>query len=405
MLDSLGLQGGERAVMVETLFKSHFDEAPEATLEWVRSLSSTERQALLYQRLGRVIGKSPDMARQLYAENRGMDFGLLNSNALAKALIESDIEAAKAWAEELPAGNMQRDVRHRVISALSERDPQAAAAYISESGLMRMHGDTLVHHWFEQDREALVRWVASQEHQETGRDLERSLAMRWSQDDPAGALEYLAGVGTESERLENSKRVVSSWAELEPALATKYVRGLASSEQAPLISSLVKGLSNVDPGGAAALLDAQLEEPSRTTGLVDAADLVAGRWGDLDVEAAGAWAQTLQEGSMRRRVVPTVAHDWVRADLEGASEWIATLDPGVSRDRAVTILVGQLSGPDPEAAFAWALTLENTDHRASKLEDVLTSWRDRDYDAAYQAFQAAELDEKTRETLSWRFKK
>lgn len=197
---------------------------------------------------------------------------------------------------------------------------------------------------------------------------------------------------------------MSSWAELEPALAAKYVRGLASSEQAPLISSLVKGLSKVDPGGAAALPNAQLEEPSGATGLVDAADLVAGRWGDLDVEAAGAWAQTLQEGSMRRPVVPTVAHDWVRADLEGASEWIATLDPGVSRDRAVTILVGQLSGPDPEAAFAWALTLKDTDHWASKLEDVLTSWRDRDYDAAFQVFQKADLDEETRESLSPRFK-
>jgi len=172
-----------------------------------------------------------------------------------------------------------------------------------------------------------------------------TLFMRWTELNPAAALERAEAMADPQLRSTASQAVLSAWAEEDPQAAWNYVmKNDAGAGQLQLFVAIAVR----DPGGAAALTR-QIEDPATRK----RANLsLASFWASQDPWAALAWANSLDDEAARRQILPNVLAAMAQQDPPAALDLaLAEADASV-RQLAVFRIFARAVSSDPDAGLA-----------------------------------------------------
>lgn len=135
----------------------------------------------------------------LSQDNRELSF--MAAYAVAQNMINSDIDAAMIWLDELPEG-YAKAVTPTLVASLANNDPQRAADWIQQldDAQTRAQAErTLASNWARSDPQAAAGWVAEQAPEQRP-GLYSQLTPNWYQFDPDAAVEFARGLENSTER-------------------------------------------------------------------------------------------------------------------------------------------------------------------------------------------------------------
>jgi hypothetical protein len=181
---------------------------PQSAMEWFNELDLnrskgkfTSQSHLVEGMLKGLINTNPTLATEFLAKFPGHDSSMkslsyiLADNIWKEAQKNDDIDSAKSWATELPQGKMRTYAQAVIAQQLAQRDPQAAAEWISEAVKGSENADyafqKVTEAWAKKDAAAAVNWLESTNNQ---RDLKVSYFhafSAWASKDQNAAREYL----------------------------------------------------------------------------------------------------------------------------------------------------------------------------------------------------------------------
>jgi hypothetical protein len=172
-----------------------------------------------------------------------------------------------------------------------------------------------------------------------------TLFLRWTELDPAAALERAETIADPQVRNTASRAVLSAWAEEDPRAAWNYVMNRdAGAEQLQLFVAI----ATRDPRRAATLTQ-QIEDPAiRNRANVSLSSF----WASLDPWAALSWANSLDDDAARRQVLPIILGAMAQEDPRAALD-LALAEANASvRQPAISGILARAVRSDPDAGLA-----------------------------------------------------
>lgn len=404
LLADASLSDADRTTAMESLARTALWSDLDGTLQWIETLPKQQRQRVISDQFHTIVSRDPERAKELLMAN--LNGRLANyADNLATQWARKDVAAAQQWIDELPAGEMRRDAQRGLINAMAEKDPSSAAAYLENEGLNeanRYSANAVVSHWFRQDRQAAIDWVARQADSE----LHRQLVDIWAQEDPEAASAYALEIPDENARQFALVNIMHRWAQQDPESAQGVLDQLDGETRARAGARLIISLAGQDVDSAVRVLEEELgstRDASEQRQYAEAAQRIADQWAEYDTEGAATWAASLQHPHAQEQAVQRVASEWALYDPRATSEWIAGLAPGAPRDGAISSLVSRIQQDDPEGAFAWANSMSDDGQRQSRLQSIVQNWKQSDPDAAFNALQSANLSNEAYQRLARQF--
>ncbi len=79
---------------------------------------------------------------------------------------------------------------------------------------------------------------------------------------------------------------------------------------------------------------------------------LAGRWGEIDPQAALAFGQSRGNLGERIQIISGVVSGWAENDPTAAIAWAKQLPPGQTRNQALTAIASTVGAQDPHAVIA-----------------------------------------------------
>jgi hypothetical protein len=210
-----------------------------------------------------------------------------------------------------------------------------------------------------------------------------SLAVRWTELDPHGAVQF----GMDRQKLEGRSSFLwnaeSKWATLAPADAVAWAEALPPGGQRnSAISDMVRGISSTDPQLAVELLRKQ-----GTDNAAWYAKSLFTQWADRDPKAAAAAALELN-GQMGQNAADSVARSWAQKDPSSAMAWAASIPSTGRRKQLVTAIAEQWARADPAAELAWARDQTDPQVRRQAVKKGLESLAGSNLPAAVEQLNA-----------------
>ncbi len=266
-LETGGRGGGFGAMSVISGWAS---TDPEGAKAWIDSQEDGREKMMYVNGLVEGLAKSDPAAATAYVlamdapaegENGGrggFDMRSRYISNIASEMLKQGVDAATAWANELPAGGMRSSALNEVAEFYARQDPATAAKWIE----------------------------AYADSADSGRAV-REVADRWARESPSEAAKWVADLPAESQS-EAMRSVFDEWAEKEPVEASEFLANMQpSAGRDSAVSGFSRELAGDDPAAAiqwASSIDD--EELRKSTELS-----VARQWYRDEPEAAQAWAQ------------------------------------------------------------------------------------------------------------------
>lgn len=215
---------------------------------------------------------------------------------------KADPESAKLWAGQLVDGSARDNALYTIAQVLESGNKTAAG----KSGEVTDSGQTVpgeqaadstkpekmsVSEILNQDLSVAVS-LSEQLPDGAERDaVMHSIALRWAEDDPAGAAAWVIQQMPEGRELNVTLRtIVWSWAEKDSAGALLWVNQMADdTKQAESRATVAMALARTDPTAAAGIVEQMPCGESRNNVVSN----VAFQWALTDRNAVTAWAQKL----------------------------------------------------------------------------------------------------------------
>ena len=195
-------------------------------------------------------------------------------------------------------------------------------------------------------------------------DLITHSASEWAAKNPKDAVAWALQVDDETLRQRLLAATATAWAGKEPAAAANMV-----------VASLPPGKPQEDA----------------VMGIVQ-------QWVQRDPRETVAWVLKFPGGPLQDTALEEVVKLWVDRDPVRAGEWVRKLD-GDHRDAAVAAYAGKLTLRSLEAAGEWAQSIRDETLRTRAMENVAESWMTSDPAAARRWISSALLPEPTRSRL------
>ncbi|MEO0508398.1 MAG: hypothetical protein AAF065_00890 [Verrucomicrobiota bacterium] len=158
--------------------------------------------------------------------------------------------------------------------------------------------------------------------------------------------------------------LVDEWASHDPVGAAAYVESLGENATDRMKTNLLSEWAESDPAAAAAWLD------------------------NSDFEE-----NTLSQASS------AIIREWTRYDMAASAEWLNTQPASPALDRAVISYTYQAAQEDPANAITWAESIENDSMRNRMMQHVAGNWKAEDPEAFQTYLDSSEFDEKQLERL------
>ena len=267
-------------------------------------------------------------------------------------------QVAIEWAESLD-GSDRRRALHSALHGWSEEDPAGAAQYVAElpTSEQNLHlVHEMAHRWAESDRTAAMEWGASQ-----GDAAIRSRAMggvvsSWAETDPAAAANFASTIENLFVKHQALEIAARRWASQDTASAMEWAQGLVGEDRHRATRSILRGVAENTPGKAATI------------------------YGEL---TAGLSPQ-VRATNEHRRMAQEIASAWSAASPQEAADWAMGLpEPGEVRRAAVGEVAERWLRIDSMAAGEWILELPEGRVRDAAAERVVGTMLPTDPAAAF----------------------
>jgi len=306
-----------------------------------------------------------------------------------------DGNAAAAWAEALPAGEVRESAILRMNTMWQMIDPKRALAQIEATppgglkaqlvrnvavGLAKVNPTAAIE-WIntQTDRAGKERALASLVEMGANRNPEETAQLlakldagparvkayaefmdNWAEHDPEGTMDWFLTLPAGAERKGMSQRVMSEVAGKVPEHAAAMLEDVTDPvERAQLATSLMTTYVPLNPEALPALLATMPQGEARNRALTEALGAIAAR----DPGAAVQYFQTAELGAQRADAIGGVARTWAQKDPAAAALWVAgfagdTTLPKGKLAYAIGSVTREWAAVDPAASLAWVDTLQ-----------------------------------------------
>ncbi|MDP6858799.1 MAG: hypothetical protein QF426_03165 [Verrucomicrobiales bacterium] len=198
----------------------------------------------------------------------------------------------------------------------------------------------------------------------------------------AGAEAVINGTKTSERDLHVT---MTGWASTSPDQAIAWFNDLDKLNDKRLSKndlkrSIVEGLANTDPDRAINFISSLKESGDREAHRM-IHDVARKATRSMNLEEAGAWAESLPDEGMRRSSIHSILPRFAYSDPESASKWATGLDSDISAT-AIHKVGEAWAHRDPPASAQWLSSLPESQGSNSGLETALHHWAGRDPKAA-----------------------
>ena len=341
MLASLaGLPADSRRMAEQIAVQQLAERDPLAAVRYLERMPfSPERQGIM-QVVARNYGKRDPVAalawaRSLQGQGQGQDMVVA---AVLGGVAEQDPQRAMDLAFSLNANERMRALQF-VAMAGTRNDATAEALAnrlltTDDRQLRESVGQMLVMSWSQRSPESAMRWLLA-----NGQSLSPNLFMQMGQQlamrDPRNALAQSTQIPAAA-REQWLQGVAQGYAQNDPRGAVDWLaqfRGEPWHDRA--VTMVAMTIADRDGAAAARLID-ELSSgglPPRLTGTV------ATNWANRDPAAAAAWALERRSEQERTIAVRSVVTVWSNQDAAAARQWMLRLPQGAMRDSALTTVL------------------------------------------------------------------
>ena len=190
----------------------------------------------------------------------------------------------------------------------------------------------------------------------------RNLASR----DPYLAISAGAQIVDKDSRLSFQSEVMREWVAADPSGVLDYLAAsdMSGAEMQTMAGSTFAALADANPDRLMALGDqwsGTVAERARYVALQ--------QWSEHDPQRALDFVEDQPLGQKRDQLLNSIARGYGKADVDAALAWASTLQPQPSG--IYQSVINGLAGEDPDRAFDLALSLESEDAQAEALQGVL----------------------------------
>ncbi len=255
--------------------------------------------------------------------------------AVAREWGNSDAHTAWQWAEEGVSGPLKLQLQTAILQGWSQRDPAAAAHWLSDSGL-------------------------------TTQPFYDAVASAWAAADYHAAFEWARGLGDPKTRTIAEIPIAREIVLNDPG-NVPILNDIISPPAPTIASGPTKSPTTVvDP-------PAHPIPPEPTAESINMATAIADLWATKDPGAAAKWVDTLSPGPGRDEAAATLATVWAATDINAAVHWSSNISDPQMRRNVITHLGTTWGAIEPDKALAWLNTLPPED-AANGMEGALHSW-------------------------------
>ena len=264
MKHAMAIEGRHRNGAMSDTLTGWASQDPASAMAWFDTLENEEemnrfRGDLVSGIADHDIGMATSFVMELAAQGNKNAGRYLESIA-GEQLRSGDIDAAIAWSEGLPKGDLKFQAMDRVASRYVNDDPEAAAA-----------------------------WAASYAKDDAAARIIEEVGDEWAERDPVAAVAWLNDLPAGRGREEGMRSAISEWARRDPAASGEYLLDMPNSTfKDSAVSGYAQNVVRVDP------------------------------------EAAIDWANSIGSQELRQETLARTAREWMRRDREAAMVWLNT---------------------------------------------------------------------------------
>jgi len=304
------------------------------------------------------------------------DFRMQLVGGMANGLLQTDPDAALAWAETLLPGERDAAVR-QIFETLARDDPESAVALAAsslegpaaEKAIAAAAGE-----WANQDfagafaaltkhldggaLKRVLPSVLKPNYMLIGQDFGKRLVL-FAELEPGVRQEVLRTTGTQ-------------WGMVNPHAVREHLAGMDPGDRAALAEGLITGISSSAPGLAAEFAaylppERQLANARRISEAIAFQDSQAAAdfLNRLPVEGAGTARQQAMQGLVR---------EWAYENPTAASAFVASLPPGGVRDAVALELARQLRNFDLDGATRVLAGVSTPATRTKLIQELANAW-------------------------------
>jgi hypothetical protein len=279
-----------------------------------------------------------------------------NERILASVLLfgkwaEVDPTAAMSFTDTM--GFAGAFVRPTVLQGWASTDPVNAAKYYTENpaqfAMMNMMGGRG------------ARGIG-------GQGAAGIIAGEWAKQDPAGAMEWAAGL--KSNNADAMTAVIAQVAKSDPAKAAEMVGGMATDDQGDAYETIALQWGAKSFTEAAAWANS-LPEDQRGGAMSAAIEGLA----QSDPVSAAAEISKMTDADARRDAVPTVAKNYARSDVQGSIDWLSSIDDDDAKIDSMREVMPIWASTDNNAAVGFIKAQTSPDVKDSAAESYIWSNR------------------------------
>ncbi len=320
-----------------------------ATIELFRRLQQEESEVLQRAVARRWASLDAEGLLDSVASIRDRRLARLLAEEGARALVKRNPEGALGKLSRSSPGLHRLILGHSILSAVAERDPARAGAFLTE-------------------------------HPEFARDenVFRTVASHWTRKNPLEALAWAESLPVGRLRFEAVKAVGSTWAEHDPATVAAEILRSRDRWDRDVVTAVAQNWSITDPRATMAWVEnlplKADQEAAWSRFRLDVRQLGA----DAALELLGAIPSEKRRAGMASQIASELARENPRAALA----WAERLPEGELRTRALRPALDELAAHNPVEAVGYVTSLPAGQGRTDLLRRSVAIWAVRDADAA-----------------------
>ena len=251
--------GSERVTAMTSVLNVMAAHDPKAAFALIDQLPQGQAQIEVINSIAGGLAQTDPQAAVTFAVQNLTAQGQLNifMQNMANDWAGKDLNAAKNFWQNVPAGPTRDSFLEGLVSAMTENSTPDAAAFISglPSQEQRQAIGPLMNRWSADDPESAAKWVANLNDPKAQSAASQDLLVGWAHSDPARANEWLGALPDNQNRQFLAQTFVSYIAMDRPELAAPWAASLTDvDERNKAIQKVAKFWLEADSDSAKAWL-------------------------------------------------------------------------------------------------------------------------------------------------------
>lgn len=311
------------------------------------------------------------------------------------SLAPEEFEAAVARFRSLGLTEARMGEYAMLLTAWAEVDPLAALAYTTKHTTSGMATGTVISAWANRDPEAAIAWAKSNHQGDEANPYIVGIIRGIAETNRALATQLLQELPFSEERGEALSAIIPHVLREGSEAAKKWISEIKDERlREGAIARFAEEMAKNDPAGTANWLLANL-----TPVTLRSVDEVFNSWAKADPTSAVSSFENLPQGEARSNALRGMVLAGIRKDPAAAAQ-LMNRYPADLTDRTVQLFIFYTYGDAPEIAANQIGLIKDEGSRNRMYERALSSWLERDKEAAQRWIDASNLPADLIQSLS-----